>query len=113
MKVLRAIGSLRAAAAETSLVDMVPALRERDVHLLPVTLSADDDALTQKAVNVGLRAVGSSPTCRRLSSGVKCVSSRRRCRTSACSVTAAMSRTSCAPLTASASRLVWGDSGAL
>ena len=38
MKILCAIDSLHGGDAETSLVDMVPVLRERNVHLSLVTL---------------------------------------------------------------------------
>jgi glycogen synthase len=48
MKILCAIDSLHGGGAETSLVDMVPALRERNVHLSLVTLLPDDDALTAR-----------------------------------------------------------------
>jgi glycosyltransferase involved in cell wall biosynthesis len=48
MKILRAIDSLHRGGAETSLVDMVPALSERNVHLSLVTLLADNDALTAR-----------------------------------------------------------------
>jgi hypothetical protein len=48
MKILCAIDGLHGGGAETSLVDMVPALRERNVHLSLVTLLADDDALTAR-----------------------------------------------------------------
>jgi glycosyltransferase involved in cell wall biosynthesis len=48
MKILYAIDSLHGGGAETSLVDMVPALRARNVHLSLVTLLAGDDALTAR-----------------------------------------------------------------
>jgi glycosyltransferase involved in cell wall biosynthesis len=48
MEILYAIDSLHGGGAETSLIDMVPALRARNVHLSFVTLLADDDSLTAR-----------------------------------------------------------------
>jgi glycosyltransferase involved in cell wall biosynthesis len=54
MKVLCAIDSLHGGGAETSLVDMVPALRARDVELSLVTLLADDEALSARVQGLGV-----------------------------------------------------------
>ncbi|HEV7937426.1 MAG TPA: glycosyltransferase family 4 protein [Solirubrobacteraceae bacterium] len=54
MKVLYAIDSLHGGGAETSLLDMVPALRARDVELSLVTLLPDDDALTARVQELGV-----------------------------------------------------------
>ncbi len=54
MKILYAIDSLHGGGAETSLVDMIPALQARDVELSLVTLLADDDALTARIHELGV-----------------------------------------------------------
>jgi glycosyltransferase involved in cell wall biosynthesis len=68
MKILCAIDSLHGGGAETSLVDMVPALRARDVHLSVVTLLADDDALADRIheLEVPIRRLGEYTWPRRL-----------------------------------------------
>ncbi len=54
MKVLFAIDSLHGGGAETSLIDMLPALRDRGIEPALVTLLADDNALTARIGDVGV-----------------------------------------------------------
>jgi glycosyltransferase involved in cell wall biosynthesis len=55
MKILYAIDSLHGGGAETSLVDMVPALRARGVQLSVLTLlAADDHALAARVQGLGV-----------------------------------------------------------